>query len=126
MLVLGGFAVLALLLAGIGIYGVVSYAVERRTREMGIRMALGAAPRGVVAMVFGETMRVVAAGALFGAAGALALRRVIQGLLYGVRPLDPVVLGPAALLLVAVAALATYLPARRAARVDPMVALRTE
>jgi predicted permease len=126
MLVLGGFAVLALLLAGIGIYGVVSYAVQRRTREMGIRMALGAAPRGVVAMVFGETMRVVATGALCGAAGALALTRVIQGLLYGVRPLDPVVLGTAALLLAAVAALATYLPARRAARVDPMVALRTE
>ncbi|MGH7529915.1 MAG: ABC transporter permease [Gemmatimonadales bacterium] len=126
VLVLGGFAALALLLAGVGIYGVVSYAVERRTREVGIRLALGAAPHGVIGMILGDSMRGVAAGAVLGAAGAAALMRVLVGMLYGTRPLDPVVLGTVALLLAAVAGLATYIPARRAARVDPMVALRTE
>ncbi len=126
MLVLGVFAALALLLAALGIYGVVSYAVERRTREMGIRLALGAAPRGVVGMVLGDSLRVVALGALLGLAGAAALTRVIQGMLYGIEPLDPLVVGTVALLLVMVAMLATYIPARRAGAVDPMVALRTE
>jgi putative ABC transport system permease protein len=125
-LVLGSFAALALLLAALGIYGVVSYAVERRTREMGIRLALGAAPRGVVGMVLGDSLRVIAVGALLGLGGAAALTRVIRGLLYGVEPLDPLVLGTVALLLVGVATLATYIPARRAGAVDPMVALRTE
>jgi predicted permease len=125
-LVLGGFAALALLLTAIGIYGVVSYAVERRTREMGIRLALGAAPPSVLRMVFGDSMRVVAAGALVGAVGAVALTRVIQGMLYGVRPLDPVVLASVTVLLAVIAGLATYVPARRAALVDPMEALRHE
>ncbi len=126
VLVLGGFAGLALLLAALGIYGVVGYAVQRRTREMGIRLALGASPRGVVGMVLGDSLRVVAVGALLGLGGAGALTRVIQGMLYGIEPLDPLVLATVTLLLVGIAALATYIPARRAGAVDPMVALRTE
>ncbi len=126
MLVLVGFAALALLLAALGIYGVVSYAVQSRTREMGIRLALGAAPRGVVGMVLGDSMRAVAMGALLGLGGAGALTRVIRGMLYGIEPLDPLVLGTVGLLLVGVATLATYIPARRAGAVDPMVALRYE
>ena len=126
VLVLGGFAALALLLAALGIYGVISYSVQRRTREMGIRIALGAAPRGVVGMVLGDSIRVVAVGALLGLAGATALTRVLQGMLYGVDPLDPLVLITVALLLIVVATLATYIPARRAGVVDPVVALRTE
>lgn len=126
VLVLGGFAALAVLLAAVGIFGVVSYAVERRTREMGIRLALGGAPRGVVGTVFGDSMRVIGVGATLGVAGAVALARVIEGMLYGVRPLDPVVLVSVALFLGAVAGLASYIPARRAARVDPVEVLRHE
>ncbi len=126
VLVLGGFAALALVLAALGIYGVISYAVQRRTREMGIRLALGAAPRSVVGLVLGESLAVVAIGSLIGLAGAAALTRAIRGLLYGVQPLDPVVLVVVAVLLAGVATLATYIPARRAGVVDPLVALRTE
>lgn len=126
MLVLVGFAALALLLAAVGIYGVVSYAVQRRTREMGIRLALGAAPPALLGTVFGNSMRVVAAGALLGAAGALALTRLLQSMLYGIRPLDPLVLGTATVLLTGVAGLATYIPARRATSIDPVEALRHE
>jgi len=126
MLVLGGFAALALLLAALGVYGVISYAVQRRTREMGIRLAMGAAPRSVVGMVLGDSLTVVAVGSLLGLGGAAVLTRLIRGMLYGVAPLDPVVLVTVALLLVGVATLATYIPARRAGGVDPMVALRYE
>jgi predicted permease len=126
VLVLGSFAGLALVLAALGIYGVISYAVQRRTREMGIRLALGAAPRGVVAMVLRESLTVVAVGSLLGLGGAAALTQVIRGMLYGVQPLDPLVLVMVALLLALIATLATYIPARRAGRVDPVVALRNE
>jgi len=126
VLVLGGFAALALLLAALGIFGVVGYAVQRRTREMGIRIALGAAPLGIVGMVLRDSLRVVAVGALLGLGGAMALTRVIQGMLYGIEPLDPLVLLAVVVLLVCVATLAAYIPARRAGAVDPMIALRNE
>lgn len=125
----GIFAALALLvalLAALGLYGVVSYSVERRTREMGIRMAVGANAASVVRLVVGEGVRLAARGALLGVAGALCLGRLLQYLFHGVRPLDPAVFGTSALLLGAVAVLASYRPARAAARVDPVIALRSE
>ncbi len=126
MLVLGGFAAAALLLAAIGLYGVIAFGVAQRTREIGIRVALGAEQRDVVGLVMQRGMRLTATGLAIGIAGALALGRVVAGLLYGVTPTDPATLLAVALFLAAVAMLATYLPARRAARVDPMLALRAE
>jgi predicted permease len=123
---LSGFAIVALLLAAIGIYGVLAYLVTQRSREIGIRMALGAQRARVVEMVIREGMQPVLFGALAGTAGALALTRLIKGLLYGVEAVDPgTYLGTAAALLT-VALCACYFPARRATRVDPMVALREE
>jgi putative ABC transport system permease protein len=126
LLILGLFAAVALLLAAVGIYGVVWYSVERRTREMGIRVALGAEPRGVLGLVLRESMRVVIIGMVIGIAGALALTRLMRSFLYEVSPMDMPTFGSVALLLAGVALLASYLPARRAARVDPMTALRSE
>jgi ABC-type antimicrobial peptide transport system permease subunit len=124
--ILGLFAAVALLLAAVGIYGVVSYSVERRTREMGIRVALGAEPSGVLGLVVRESMRVVLVGIGVGIAGALALSRLMRGLLYQVSPVDPPTFWVVALLLGGIALLASYLPARRASRVDPVIALRSE
>ncbi|HEX5727660.1 MAG TPA: ABC transporter permease [Longimicrobiaceae bacterium] len=124
--VLGGFGALALLLAAVGIYGVVSYGVGQRTREIGIRAALGAGRGAVVRLVLGESLRTVAVGGAVGIALALLAGVVVRGLLYGVSPADPAVLLGTPLLLGAVALLASWLPARRAARVDPMIALRAE
>jgi predicted permease len=120
------FGVLALLLASIGLFGVMSYSVARRTNEIGIRMALGAGKRDVIEMVLNESLRMVAVGVVLGVAVALAAGRLIQTMLFGLKATDPATIGLAALTLVAVALLAGYLPGRRAARVDPLVALRYE
>jgi ABC-type antimicrobial peptide transport system permease subunit len=125
-MLLAGFAALALLLAGVGIYGVISYAVSERTFEIGVRVALGA-PRGaVVALMLGEGMRLAAIGLVLGLAGALAAARLLGSLLVGVSPLDVPTLAVGARALGAVALLASYVPARRAARVDPLLAMREQ
>jgi predicted permease len=123
---IGVFAALALLLSGAGVYGVMSYAVEQRTREIGVRMALGAQPLTILGLIVGRGARLALAGIVVGAAGALALTRLLASLLYGVRPTDPLTFAGVALLLAFVALLACYIPARRAMRVDPMIALRYE
>jgi predicted permease len=122
----GAFGVTALILTAIGLYGVISYAVGRRTREIGIRMALGASRREVSKMVLRESFVLVAIGVAFGAAGAAAAGQVLRKFLYGVSPADPLAWAGVGGILVAVALLASWIPARRAARVDPMVALRWE
>jgi putative ABC transport system permease protein len=126
MLLLAGFALAALLLAGIGLYGTVSQAVAQRTQEIGVRMALGAPPSAVLRLVFGEGLRMMAAGLVAGGAAAVGLGWLMRGMLFEVRPLDPVAFVAAAATLAAFAAAACYLPARRATRVDPTVALRQE
>jgi putative ABC transport system permease protein len=120
------FAGLALVLAGVGIVGVVSYSVAQRTREIGIRMALGAHKSDVLKMVLNGSMRWVLAGIVVGVIASLGLSRLLQTMLYDVRPGNPLVLGSVALILTSVALVASYIPARRAAKVDPMVALRYE
>ena len=120
------FGALGLVLAGVGLYGVHSYVVSQRTQEMGIRIALGAGRREILELVMGQALRVTGWGLVLGAAGALAVGRAIASLLYGVKPHDPLVLSLVMVILGAVAAVASYLPARRATKVDPMVALRYE
>jgi len=120
------FALVALVLAGIGLYGVLAYSVARRTREIGVRMALGAPRAHVLGLVIRESAAVVGVGALIGGVGALAAGKAAAGLLYGIEPVDPIALGAAVLVLGAVCAVATLLPARRATHVDPAVALRAE
>jgi putative ABC transport system permease protein len=123
---LAAFAGLALVMAAIGIYGVMSYDVARRTPEIGIRMALGARPGVVLRAVLGQGAKLTAMGALAGLAGAIVLTRYLRTLLYSVSPTDPAVLAAAVALLAIVAMLAVWLPARRATRVDPIEALRVE
>ncbi|HUE21627.1 MAG TPA: ABC transporter permease [Bryobacteraceae bacterium] len=125
-LLLGVFAAVALMLAAIGIYGVMNYAVSRRTREIGIRMSLGASHAAVQWMVARQAVVQALVGAIAGVAGALLLARLMAKMLYGVRPTDPATFGSVAIVLGLAALLATYVPARRASRIDPMAALRSE
>jgi predicted permease len=120
------FSVIALILATIGIYGVMAFSVSRRTGEFGVRMALGARPGDVMQLIMGQATRLTGAGILLGALGAMATGRFLQSLLYRTEASDPVVLGGIALLLLGAALLASYIPARRATKVDPIVALRAE
>jgi ABC-type antimicrobial peptide transport system permease subunit len=124
MLLLAGFGALALVLASIGMYGVVSHSVTQRTQEIGIRMALGAERANVFAMVLSRGARLAGAGIAIGLIVALGVTRTMASFLYGVRPADPLTFGSVSLLLGLVALVACYLPARRATRVDPVIALR--
>jgi ABC-type antimicrobial peptide transport system permease subunit len=126
MTLLSAFATLALLLAAVGIYGVMSYLVRQGAREMGIRIALGATPRAIVGLVIRQGLVVTAAGLAIGLAGAWALTRLMRSLLFEVAATDPATFASIALLLGATAVAACYLPARRAARIDPLVSLRAE
>jgi predicted permease len=126
LVLIAAFAAAALALAVVGIYGVISYSVTQRTRELGIRIALGATPAAVRRMVVRQGLAIAAAGLALGLAGAAALTRLMRSLLYGVTPTDPVTFAGVAAVLVGIAVLASYLPARRATRVDPILALRAE
>ena len=121
-----GFGALALLLAGIGLYGVLTYAVTRRTNEIGLRVALGAQQRDVVRMVLGDALRLVLAGVLVGAPLAIAATRLLRTQLHDVHPADPIAMVSALLVLTTGAIVAALIPARRAARLDPLSALRAE
>ena len=126
VLLLGGFALFALLLASLGIYGVVSYGVSQRTQEIGIRMALGASASSLQARIIGQTLGLAAVGMLVGAGASLVLARALGGLLFGVTATDPLTFLGMPVVLAVVAAIAGYLPARRASRIDPSIALRAD
>jgi putative ABC transport system permease protein len=126
MLLVSAFAVLALVLSSIGIYGVIAYSVAQRTQEIGVRMALGANRLDVVRLVVAEGMAIAAVGVSVGLAGAFALTRVMRTMLVGVSPRDPVTFVSGALILLTIAVVASCVPALRAARVEPVTALRAE
>jgi putative ABC transport system permease protein len=126
LFLLAGFASLALVLSAVGIYGVMAYSVVRRVHEMGIRIALGAQRRDVMRLVISQGMLLLVLGMVIGTLGALAMTRALASFLYGVRPTDPVTFVAVVVILAGVAFLACYIPARRATRVDPMIALRYE
>jgi ABC-type antimicrobial peptide transport system permease subunit len=123
---IGVFGLLALLLASVGLYGVMSYAVSQRTREIGVRMALGARARDVLRLVVKEAMTMVVIGMAIGLGLAAALSRLISSFLFGVGAMDALTFAAIPILLATVALLASYLPARRAAKVDPLIALRCD
>ena len=123
---LGTFSAIALLLAAGGIYGVLHYSVAQQTREIGIRMALGARPRQVVMLIVRDGAKLSVVGLVIGVTGSAVMTRFLRSLLFGIGPMDPVTLAGVSILLGIVALLACYIPARRAAKVDPMVALRYE
>jgi len=123
MLIGMAFGVVALFLAAVGIYGVLAYQVSQRRREIGIRMALGSTAADILGLVIRDGMRITGVGLAVGVVGMLALTRAMRGLLYGVQPLDPIVIGMVAIVLTGVAIVATLVPARRAADVSPMAAL---
>jgi ABC-type antimicrobial peptide transport system permease subunit len=125
-MLLGALSGVALVLACVGLYGVINYSVTQRRQEIGIRMALGAHSGDVLGMFLSQGMKLVWLGIAFGLAGSFAVTRAMTTLLYGVSATDPVTFTSVALLLAGVALLATYIPARRATRVDPLVALRHE
>ena len=118
------FGLVALALGAVGLYGVVSYSVSRRTREIGLRLALGARRADVMRSVFSQGMPPVVGGLAAGLAGAIAIARALRGLLYGIAPTDPLALGVVVVVLLIASALACFVPARRAATLDPLVALR--
>lgn len=126
MVLMGVFAALALALTVIGLYGVMSYAVSQRTQEIGVRMALGASAGTIQRMILRQGMKLVMTGVALGLASALPLSRLIASLLFGVSASDPLTFGSIALSLLAIALLACWIPARRATRVDPLIALRYE
>ena len=126
MMLLAAFSLVALTLSAVGISGVVAFSVSQRTREIGIRMALGAQKGGVIRLALNRSMAAALIGVGAGLMASFALTRFLAGLLFEVKPMDPLVLGSAALILTSVAFIACYLPARRATKVDPLVALRRE
>jgi len=125
-LLLGSFSVIALLLAAVGIYGVMAYSVSQRTQEIGVRVALGATTRNVLSMVIGQGLKLTVVGLAVGLTGSFLLSRVMASLLFEISPTDPLTFAMVGIGLAAVALLACFVPARRAAKVDPMVALRYE
>ena len=126
MLLLGLFGLLGLIIAAVGVYGVTAYVVSQRTREIGVRMALGATPRKVVAMVFLSGAVQIVLGLIIGGFGAIYLSAAAKAFLFRIEPTDPRAFAAAVIVIVAAALVANAIPARRAARVDPMIALRSE
>jgi putative ABC transport system permease protein len=126
LVLMGAFGVIGLFLAAVGLFGIVNYLVARRTQEIGVRIALGAAPHTVVRVLVAEGIRLASLGVAVGAIGAIGLTRLLSGLLFDVTPTDPLAFAGAIAVVLIVAGLASYLPARKAAALSPMRALRTQ